>query len=38
MKLEGGEVVLEDSGGLIAVNPYRDAERSKITESTKTQP
>jgi DNA/RNA-binding domain of Phe-tRNA-synthetase-like protein len=35
MKLEGGEVVLEDSGDLIAVYPYRDAERSKITESTK---
>ena len=33
--LEGGEVVLEDAGNLIAVYPYRDAERSKITESTK---
>lgn len=30
-----GEVVLEDVGGLIAVYPYRDAERSKVTELTK---
>lgn len=35
ISLEGGEVVLEDAGGLIAVYPYRDAERSKVTESTR---
>jgi len=33
--LQGGEIVLEDAGGLIAVYPYRDAERSKVTEQTK---
>jgi len=33
--LQGGEVVLEDAGDLIAVYPYRDAERSKVTEQTK---
>ncbi|MFN3621856.1 MAG: B3/4 domain-containing protein [Nitrososphaerales archaeon] len=35
IKLEGGEVVLEDANNLIAVYPYRDAERSKVTVSTK---
>jgi DNA/RNA-binding domain of Phe-tRNA-synthetase-like protein len=33
--LQGGEIVLEDSTNLIAIYPYRDAERSKITEETK---
>ena len=33
--LQGGEIVLEDSTTLIAIYPYRDAERSKVTEQTK---
>ena len=33
--LQGGEIVLEDSSNLIAVYPYRDAERSKVTGQTK---
>ena len=33
--LQGGEIVLDDAGDLIAVYPYRDAERSKVTEQTK---
>ena len=32
--LQGGEIVLDDAGDLIAVYPYRDAERSKVTEET----
>jgi len=32
--LKGGEIVLEDFEELIAVYPYRDAERSKVTEQT----
>ena len=32
--LQGGEIVLEDSNNLIAIYPYRDAERSKVTEQT----
>lgn len=35
ISLEGGEVVLENANTLIAIYPYRDAERSKVTESTK---
>ena len=35
LKLQGGEIVLEDSSNLIAIYPYRDAERSKVTEQTK---
>ncbi|MEM4164315.1 MAG: phenylalanine--tRNA ligase beta subunit-related protein [Nitrososphaerales archaeon] len=35
IKLEGGEVVLDDANNLMAIYPYRDAERSKVTESTK---
>ncbi|MFW6110883.1 MAG: B3/4 domain-containing protein [Thermoproteota archaeon] len=34
LTLEGGEVVVEDSGSLVAIYPYRDAEHSKITLST----
>jgi DNA/RNA-binding domain of Phe-tRNA-synthetase-like protein len=34
-ELRGVEVVLEDAGGLSAVYPYRDAERTKVTASTK---
>jgi DNA/RNA-binding domain of Phe-tRNA-synthetase-like protein len=33
--LQGGEIVIEDTEKLVAVYPYRDAEDSKVTESTK---
>ncbi len=33
--LQGGEVVVSDEEGVIAVYPHRDSERTKITESTK---
>ncbi len=33
--LSGKEVVVEDGAGLIAIYPYRDAERTKVTESTR---
>lgn len=32
--LRGGEVVVEDDEGLIAVYPYRDADRTKVTTTT----
>ena len=34
MQLRGGEVVITDNEKLIAVYPYRDAETSKVTETT----
>jgi DNA/RNA-binding domain of Phe-tRNA-synthetase-like protein len=34
MQLRGGEVVITDDEKLIAVYPYRDAETSKVTETT----
>lgn len=33
--LEGREIVIEDSESLVAIYPYRDAEKSKITLETK---
>ncbi len=33
--LKGGEVVCEDDEGLIAVYPYRDAHRTRVTTSTR---
>jgi DNA/RNA-binding domain of Phe-tRNA-synthetase-like protein len=35
MQLNGGEIVVHDDEKLVAVYPYRDAERSKVTEQTK---
>ncbi|MDD1776072.1 MAG: hypothetical protein LUP94_01805 [Candidatus Methanomethylicus sp.] len=35
VELKGVEVVLEDNGGLNAIYPYRDADRTKVTASTK---
>ncbi len=35
MELNGGEVVIADEEKLVAVYPYRDAERSKVSETTK---
>lgn len=35
MELKGGEVVIADQEKLVAVYPYRDAERSKVSETTK---
>jgi DNA/RNA-binding domain of Phe-tRNA-synthetase-like protein len=35
MELNGGEVVISDDEKLIAVYPYRDAERSKVSETTR---
>lgn len=35
MVLQGGEVVIADGEGVIAIYPHRDSERSKITESTR---
>ena len=34
-KLAGRELVVEDDEGLVAIYPYRDAERTKISEDTK---
>ncbi|MBS7648972.1 MAG: phenylalanine--tRNA ligase beta subunit-related protein [Candidatus Bathyarchaeia archaeon] len=34
IQLEGREIVLSDDSGLIAIYPYRDCERTKITEET----
>ena len=34
-ELKGNEVVLEDEIGLIAVYPYRDADRTKVTTASK---
>ena len=34
-RLSGHEVVVEDSRGLVAIYPYRDAERTKVTEKTR---
>lgn len=34
ISLSGGEVVVEDDLGLVAVYPYRDAERTKVTLDT----
>lgn len=34
-KLIGRELVVEDGAGLVAIYPYRDAERTKIAEDTK---
>jgi DNA/RNA-binding domain of Phe-tRNA-synthetase-like protein len=33
--MKGGEIVLSDEKKLIAVYPYRDADNTKVTESTK---
>jgi DNA/RNA-binding domain of Phe-tRNA-synthetase-like protein len=35
ISLRGGEIVIADSEGLIAIYPYRDAEHSKVTERTR---
>jgi DNA/RNA-binding domain of Phe-tRNA-synthetase-like protein len=35
MQLNGGEIIVHDDEKLVAVYPYRDAERSKVTEQTK---
>jgi DNA/RNA-binding domain of Phe-tRNA-synthetase-like protein len=35
MELKGNEIVIADEKELIAIYPYRDADRSKITKSTK---
>jgi DNA/RNA-binding domain of Phe-tRNA-synthetase-like protein len=35
MELNGGEVVITDEEKLVAVYPYRDAERSKVSETTR---
>jgi len=35
MRLTGGEIVVADAEKLVAVYPYRDADVSKVTESTK---
>ena len=35
MELNGGEVVISDEEKLVAVYPYRDAERSKVSETTR---
>lgn len=34
MRLNGGEVVVADNEKLVAVYPYRDADSSKVTETT----
>jgi len=34
MSLKGGEIVISDNEGIIAIYPYRDSERTKITEDT----
>ncbi len=34
MVLQGGEIVIADDEGVIAIYPHRDSERAKITEST----
>lgn len=33
--LEGNELIISDDGGVIAIYPYRDSERTKITERTR---
>jgi DNA/RNA-binding domain of Phe-tRNA-synthetase-like protein len=33
--LQGSEIVIADGDGVIAIYPYRDSERTKITESTR---
>lgn len=35
MQLIGGEIVITDALGLIAIYPHRDADHSKITLSTR---
>ena len=35
ISLKGGEVVISDKKKLVAIYPYRDAEYSKVTETTK---
>jgi DNA/RNA-binding domain of Phe-tRNA-synthetase-like protein len=35
MELNGGEIVISDDEKLVAVYPYRDAERSKVSETTR---
>lgn len=35
MRLKGGEIVIADEEKLVAVYPYRDAERSKVSDTTK---
>jgi len=35
MALQGGEIVIQDEKKLVAIYPYRDAEDSKITDSTR---
>jgi DNA/RNA-binding domain of Phe-tRNA-synthetase-like protein len=33
--LKGGEAVIQDDAGLVAIYPYRDADHSKVTSDTK---
>lgn len=33
--LKGGEAVIQDDSGLVAIYPYRDADHSKVTSNTK---
>lgn len=33
--LKGGEAVIQDNSGLVAIYPYRDADHSKVTPETK---
>jgi DNA/RNA-binding domain of Phe-tRNA-synthetase-like protein len=35
LRLQGGEIVVQDAEKLVAVYPYRDAEDSKVTEATR---
>jgi DNA/RNA-binding domain of Phe-tRNA-synthetase-like protein len=35
IELEGGEVVISDDRKLVAIYPHRDADRSKVTEKTR---
>jgi len=35
MELKGGEIVISDEEKLIAVYPYRDADRSKVSDTTR---
>jgi len=35
LRLQGGEIVIQDEEKLVAVYPYRDAESSKVTEATR---
>lgn len=35
LRLQGGEIVVSDAEKLVAIYPHRDAERTKITETTR---